>query len=330
MFPVVSISSSRSHSDLLLLCKAFSHSFNSAYLSIRDNDEAPANNMGCISSKHELNDENPHLFRVANVNDEGIAVWTGELTINHVELTLLRPNRDPTRWPLQSLRRYGFDQDIFTFESGRRCATGEGIFAFRCSRAQDLFLTLQLYIQNPTAGVYDDAAALQANIAALSANLNGGVASPRDQTTANQSLSPSGTLQSNTMRTQSTDSLNGESIYLEPTPGRQLVSSRFHSGLRLSSLGSGSAAGGPLSPDQTTLAMTPRSPGSSHGFGNHLEMTNLTPTPNSLPGCSNLYQEFTLRAAGENNNNNTIAAAINQQKKLSLDIPPQELAPSPR
>lgn len=284
--------------------------------------------MGCISSKQEINEESPHLFRVANVNDEGIAVWTGELTINHVELTLLRPNRDPTRWPLQSLRRYGFDQDIFTFESGRRCATGEGIFAFRCNRAQDLFLTLQLYIQNPTAGLYDDASALQANVAALSASLNG-VISPRNQNAVNQSLSPSGTLQSNTMRSQSTDSLNGESIYLEPTPGRQLVTSRFHSGLRLSSLGSGSAAGGPLSPDQTTLALTPRSPVSPHGFGTHLEMTTLNQVPNSLPsGCSNLYQEFTLRN-GENNNN-TIAAAINQQKKLSLDIPPQELAPSPR
>lgn len=295
--------------------------------------------MGCISSKHhELNEETPHLFRVANVNDEGIAMWTGELTINHIELTLLRPNRDPTRWPLQSLRRYGFDQDIFTFESGRRCATGEGIFAFRCTRAQDLFLTLQLYIQNPTAGLYDDAAALQANIAALSASLNG-VAAPRNQTSVNQNLSPSGTLQSNTMHTQSTDSLNGESIYLEPTPGRQQLvssaSSRFHSGLRLSSLGSGSATGGggPLSPDQSTLAMTPRSPGSPHGFGNHLEMTNLNAVV-GVPGCSNLYQEFTLRTTaggiGESNNNNTIAAAISQQKKLSLDIPPQELAPSPR
>lgn len=293
--------------------------------------------MGCISSRHEINDESPHLFRVDNINDEGISMWSGELTINHVELTILRANRAPTRWPLQSIRRYGFDQDIFTIESGRRCATGQGIFAFRCSRAEQLFLTLQLYIQNPTPGLFDDAVALQANVAAMSASLNG-VVSPRNQhaTSANQSLSPSGTLQSHTMRSQSTDSLNGESIYLEPTPGRQLVTSRFHSGLRLSSLGSGSAAGGPLSPDQTTaLAMTPRSPGSSHSFGNHLEMTQLNQTmtaTDSPAGSSNLYQEFTLRNGnGEtNNNNNSTAAATNQQKKLSLDIPPQELAPSPR
>lgn len=284
--------------------------------------------MGCISSKQEMGEDNPHLYQVANVNDEGIAMWSGELTISHSELTLLRPNREPTRWPLQSLRRYGFERDIFTFESGRRCATGEGIFAFRCNRAQQLFLTLELYIQNPTAGLYDEAGALEANIAALSASLNG-VVSPRNQSSINQSLSPSGTIQSNTMRSQSTDSLNGESIYLEPTPGRQLVTSRFHSGLRLSSLGSGSAAGGPLSPDQTAIAMTPRSPGSPNSFGNHLEMTSLNPISGVPPGCSNLYQEFPLRAgAGENNNN--IAAASNQLKKLSLDIPPQELAPSPR
>ena len=34
-------------------------------------------------------------------------------------------------WPLKSLRRYGADEDVFSFESGRRCPMGEGIFAFK-------------------------------------------------------------------------------------------------------------------------------------------------------------------------------------------------------
>ena len=34
-------------------------------------------------------------------------------------------------WPLKSLRRYGADDDVFSFESGRRCPMGEGIFAFK-------------------------------------------------------------------------------------------------------------------------------------------------------------------------------------------------------
>ena len=36
-----------------------------------------------------------------------------------------------------------------SFESGRRCPTGPGIYAFRCSRAQNLFNLLQSRVRNP-------------------------------------------------------------------------------------------------------------------------------------------------------------------------------------
>ena len=35
------------------------------------------------------------------------------------------------RWPLRCLRRYGAEADVFSFESGRKCETGAGIYAFR-------------------------------------------------------------------------------------------------------------------------------------------------------------------------------------------------------
>lgn len=46
--------------------------------------------------------------------------------------------------------RYGFDAELFSFESGRRCPTGPGIYAFKCRRAEALFNLLQLQIQNIT------------------------------------------------------------------------------------------------------------------------------------------------------------------------------------
>ena len=38
---------------------------------------------------------------------------------------------------------------FLSFESGRRCPTGPGIYAFRCSRAQNLFNLMQSRVRNP-------------------------------------------------------------------------------------------------------------------------------------------------------------------------------------
>ena len=38
---------------------------------------------------------------------------------------------------------------FFSFEAGRRCPTGPGIYAFRCSRAENLFNLLQSRVRNP-------------------------------------------------------------------------------------------------------------------------------------------------------------------------------------
>lgn len=41
-------------------------------------------------------------------------------------------------WPYRFLRKFGSDKDVFSFEAGRRCASGEGLFAFSSPRARDL------------------------------------------------------------------------------------------------------------------------------------------------------------------------------------------------
>lgn len=59
------------------------------------------------------------------------------------DLVLHQRGEPPIVWPLQSLRRYGFDTELFSFECGRHCPTGPGIYAFKCKEAESLFNALQ-------------------------------------------------------------------------------------------------------------------------------------------------------------------------------------------
>ncbi|XP_053612366.1 fibroblast growth factor receptor substrate 2 [Plodia interpunctella] len=103
--------------------------------------------MGCLQSKKDSSDIHPNVFRVVNIDEHGGDLCSGQLEITESDIILYREGRDSTVWPLHSLRRYGFEGDLFSFESGRRCETGEGIYAFRCRRASILFRTLQQQIQ---------------------------------------------------------------------------------------------------------------------------------------------------------------------------------------
>ncbi|GAB0096632.1 fibroblast growth factor receptor substrate 2 [Sergentomyia squamirostris] len=273
--------------------------------------------MGCISSKRDINDIHPNIFRVINVNGEGDELWAGDIEVNWSSLTLYRKGKEPTQWPLRCLRRYGYDGDTFCFEAGRRCLTGEGIYSFKCRRAEHLFNVLQAYIEGSTYNASDENAgnAVEGQMVTNRHSTGSSIQRPNSgvlpsnyvaEVPPGQAISPNGTIHSSTMQSRSSDALS-ESNYLEPTPSRQQAP-RFNAGMRLSSVGSG-----PMSPD-------PISPGSPNSITNILEVTTLNPLPSSNSqhsggGVSNLYQEFPLR---EHNNN----------KKLSLDIPPHENAPA--
>ena len=78
-----------------------------------------------------------------NVDDDGRRQLPSQLEVGDADLILHQRNKSPIRWPLRSLRRYGFDANFFSFECGRRCPTGPGIYAFHCLNAEILFNVVQ-------------------------------------------------------------------------------------------------------------------------------------------------------------------------------------------
>lgn len=96
--------------------------------------------MGCWHTKHSLHDR--HIFKVMNVDEQGHLVCPGQLELTDTEMVLYQKGKS-TKWPLAYIRRYGFESELFSFECGRRCPGGHGIYAFRCRRAELLFNLLQ-------------------------------------------------------------------------------------------------------------------------------------------------------------------------------------------
>ena len=103
--------------------------------------------MGCVNSRADINDLHANVFQVMNVDDLGNLITPGRLEITESDIVLYQRGKQPVKWPLRCLRRYGYDSEIFSFESGRRCSTGPGIYAFKCRRADQLFNLVQSNIQ---------------------------------------------------------------------------------------------------------------------------------------------------------------------------------------
>ncbi|XP_035679397.1 uncharacterized protein LOC118417787 [Branchiostoma floridae] len=64
------------------------------------------------------------------------------LKVSAIGLSLLDPQTDHVLylWPFRHIRRYGRNTTAFLFECGRKCASGEGDFAFRTPCPNDVFL----------------------------------------------------------------------------------------------------------------------------------------------------------------------------------------------
>ncbi|KAL8606805.1 hypothetical protein ACOMHN_049634 [Nucella lapillus] len=106
--------------------------------------------MGCSYSGAgggEEGERTCQTFRVYNVDSQGMELNPGKIQVAASDLILYQRGKEPIHWPLRCLRRYGFDAELFSFESGRRCPTGPGIYAFKCRHAEDLFNMVQESIQ---------------------------------------------------------------------------------------------------------------------------------------------------------------------------------------
>lgn len=81
-----------------------------------------------VPSRALLSLTSPSLVRaqVINVDDDGNELGSGVMELTDAELVLHTHRRDDVRWPYLCLRRYGYDSNLFSFESGRRCQTGQG------------------------------------------------------------------------------------------------------------------------------------------------------------------------------------------------------------
>lgn len=88
----------------------------------------------------------PFAFRVfVKKKNKFIPGW---LKINDDEIIFTRGGSNFQFWSLAHLRRYGYTcSGVFFFESGRRCATGEGLHTFQSHQAERIFHMVQSKIK---------------------------------------------------------------------------------------------------------------------------------------------------------------------------------------
>lgn len=91
---------------------------------------------GCAGKESSPYDE----FSVTNINDQHRLVHSGVMYVTETNLIYIdKKSHEKWEWPLKFLRRYGCEGFVFSFEAGRKCPSGEGLYAFNCKKANALF-----------------------------------------------------------------------------------------------------------------------------------------------------------------------------------------------
>eukprot|EP00045_Choanoeca_perplexa_P012344 m.134224 g.134224 ORF g.134224 m.134224 type:complete len:192 (+) comp15972_c0_seq1:132-707(+) len=101
--------------------------------------------MGCAGSTESFPDE--RAFPVTILNEKEEVLGKGTLTVTVDAMSLQQQGEaDSAVWELRYLRRFGFDKKYFSFEAGRRCTDGPGIWAVSTPKAEALFKMVDHYI----------------------------------------------------------------------------------------------------------------------------------------------------------------------------------------
>ena len=121
-----------------------------------------------------------NVFEVRNISDEHKEVGQGTVEVTGTDLIYIDSStNEKWKWPYKFLRKYGYEGNIFTFEAGRRCPGGEGLYAFASERANEIHETIVESIRSHKQSV------AQSDKFARSANRN-----PRLSLTSEQMTTP--------------------------------------------------------------------------------------------------------------------------------------------